>query len=228
MTDPDQRRGAVAAGGAGGPAGTRRRRPWWAWLLLALLAILVILAILLLSRCGSGSEGPPPGPAGGTAAPAAPGAPGGAPAPGVAPPAAPGAPEAPGAPGAATGSSGTGGTGDVAAVSRRVQELVEASPVTFRPDSPELTASGAETVDEVARELAGAPSARVSVTGYVAPVARGIGPDAQGLSDQRAAAVAQRLESQGVDPGRIQTRGAADTDPLSSTAASRRVEIAVS
>jgi outer membrane protein OmpA-like peptidoglycan-associated protein len=116
----------------------------------------------------------------------------------------------------------------VAALSARVQQLVAASPVTFRPDSPELTAAGGRTVDQVARELAGAPNARVTVTGYAAAVSQGVGPAAQQLSDQRAAAVALRLTSDGVDAGRIQTRGAADTNPLASPAASRRVEIAVS
>ena len=84
------------------------------------------------------------------------------------------------------------------------------------------------TVDRVAQELANAPAARVTVTGYVAPVSQGVGPAAQPLSDQRAAAVAQRLGADGVDPSRVQARGAADTNPQASTAASRRVEIAVS
>ncbi|MDD7934746.1 OmpA family protein [Actinomycetospora straminea] len=114
-------------------------------------------------------------------------------------------------------------------MSARVQELVAASPVTFRPDSPELTPAAARTVDQVAEELADAPNARVTVTGYTAPVSQGIGPAAQALSDQRAQAVAERLSSEGVDPARIQARGGAtDSAPRASVAESRRVEIAVS
>jgi outer membrane protein OmpA-like peptidoglycan-associated protein len=205
------------------------------WLLLAILAVIIILVILLLiARCGAGSSGPPPGTAGapganGQAAPAgqppAAGPPGGP----SAAPGSPGAAPGTGAPGADAPGSGAGGAGgDVAAVAARVQVLLVASPVTFRPDRPELTAVGARTVDQVAQELIGAPAARVMVTGYAAPVSQGVGPGAQQLSDQRAAAVAQRLNSDGVDPGRIQTHGAADTNPRASTAASRRAEITVS
>ncbi len=66
------------------------------------------------------------------------------------------------------------------------------------------------------------------VTGYVAPVNQGIGPAAQTLSDQRAAAVVQRLGADGVTADRVQARGAADTNPLGSTSASRRADITVS
>lgn len=241
MTEPEQRRGAVAAAPPG------RRRPWWLWLLLA--AVVVVAILLLATQCG-GSSAPQSAPAG---APAAPGAPGGPPAPGApgAPPApgAPGGPPAPGAPGApapgaagagtppaggpsvpagAGGAGGAASSGDVAGVSARVQQIVEAQPITFRPDRPELTAAGAQTVDEVARELTAVPAAKVTVVGYAAPVSRGIGPAAQGLSDQRAAAVAQRLAAAGIGADRVQARGAADTDPLPSTAASRRATITVS
>ncbi|MDD7967837.1 OmpA family protein [Actinomycetospora lemnae] len=217
--------------------------------MLALLALVVIgLILLLTSRCGPEGSGPPPGQAGapgasGQAAPGAPGAgvpgqappagpapgaaaPGGAGAPAAGAPGAAGVPEGSGTPGGA-GAPGNGG-GDPAAVSARVQEILAASPVTFRPDSPELTAAGARTVDQVAEELAGAPNARVTVTGYTAPVSRGIGPAAQPLSDQRAQAVAERLGREGVDPGRIEARGAADSNPRPDVAESRRVEITVS
>ncbi len=100
--------------------------------------------------------------------------------------------------------------------------------MTFQPDRPELTASGRQSVDRVARELAAVPAARVSVTGYAAPVDRGVGPDAQSLSDQRAAAVAQRLAADGIGADRVQSHGAADANPLGSTAASRRADITVS
>ena len=244
MSSPGDRRVAGAAP-TGRAAGTppQRRRPWWVWLLLILLAVVIIVVILLLAtQCGSGSgssggpgtpaAGPPPAGAGappaGAGAPGAPpagapGASGGAPAPGAGQPGAPA-----GGTGANSGGAGGAGGGDVAAVSARVSQIVAATPVTFQPDRPELTVSGRQSVDRVARELAAVPAAKVSVTGYAAPVDRGVGPDPQSLSDQRAAAVAQRLAADGIGADRVQSHGAADTNPLTSTAASRRADITVS
>lgn len=123
--------------------------------------------------------------------------------------------------------AGGASSGDVAGLTSRLAEIQAAAPVTFRPDSAELTTAGQQTVDRIAQELAAVPAARVVVTGYAAPVNQGIGPAAQALSDQRAAAVVQRLGAGGVGADRVQARGAADTNPLSSTAASRRAEVAV-
>jgi outer membrane protein OmpA-like peptidoglycan-associated protein len=236
MSSPGDRRVAGAAP-TGRAAGTppQRRRPWWVWLLLILLAVVIIVVILLLAtQCGSGSSGGPATPAAGAppAGAGTPGAPAGAPPAGA--PGASGGAAAPGAtpPGATAGGTGAGaggsGAGDVAAVSARVSQILAATPVTFQPDRPELTTAGRQSVDRVARELAAVPAARVSVTGYAAPVDRGVGPNAQSLSDQRAAAVAQRLAADGIGADRVQSHGAADTNPLASTAASRRADITVS
>jgi outer membrane protein OmpA-like peptidoglycan-associated protein len=222
MSSPGDRRVAGGAPPAGAAAGAppRRRRPWWVWLLLVLLAVVIIVVILLVAtQCGSGA-----GSSGGPATPAASAPPAGG-APAGAPPAGGAQPRGAGQPGAPAG--GAGG-GDVSAVSARVAQILAATPVTFQPDRPELTPAGSQSVDRVARELAAVPAARVSVTGYAAPVDRGVRPDAQSLSDQRAAAVAQRLAADGVGADRVQSHGAADTNPLASTASSRRADITVS
>jgi len=211
MSSPEQRTGSTAT------APPRRRRPVWAWLLLALLAIIILIAILLLAgRCGSDSTagGPPTPPA-----PTAAGAPGGAP--GPAPGGAPGA-AAPGTPG------GPAGGADPAAVQSRIDQIVAADPITFRPNSAELTESGAASVQRVAGELQTAPSVRAVVTGYSATLGGPGTPDPQQLSDQRATTVADRLATDGVARDRLQTRGASDTNPLADPAASRRAEISVS
>ncbi|MFC5139935.1 OmpA family protein [Actinomycetospora rhizophila] len=242
MSSP-QRSGATATA-----TPTRRRRPVWAWLLLALLAIAIVIAILFLTgRCGSGSTtGAPPAPPAGAAAPAAPGAP-----PAGAAPGAPGAPPAgaapggdggnapgsapgtaPGATGGGTGGDGStaapGAPGDPAALQSRIDQIVAATPITFRANSAELTDAGAESLGRVAEELAAVPAARVQVTGYSAPLGGATTPDPQQLSDQRATTVADQLAGDGVDRARVQTRGASDTEPRPDPAASRRAEITVS
>ncbi|WP_433782750.1 OmpA family protein [Actinomycetospora sp. CA-101289] len=207
----------------------RRRRPVWAWILLALVAIAIVIAILLLTgRCGSGSTAGAP--------PASPpvGAPAGAPgaAPGAGAPGAPGAPGTPGAGGAGGAGTAPGAPGgaptDPAALQSRIDEIVAAQPITFRPNSAELTDAGSESLDRVAQELTAAPSARVTVTGYSAPLGGAGTPDPQQLSDQRATTVADELAADGVARDRLQTRGASDTEPRPDPASSRRAEIAVS
>ena len=237
--------------GAAGTA-TRRRRPWWVWLLLALLAVVVIVVIsLLASRCGTDSStGAAPAPANGAAAPgaAAPGAPApgapaggapanGAPAPGVAggaPGAAPGA-GAPGtgasgqpAPGNGSGSTAGGAASDLAALQARIDGIVAAAPISFRPNSAELSDSGSQSLRAVARELGTVPTARVAVTGHAAPLGGPGTPDPQQLSEQRATTVADELAAAGVARDRLQTRGVSDTDPGPSPAAARRADVTVS
>lgn len=220
MTSPDQdsTTGAIAAN-------PRRRRPVWAWLLLALVAIAIVIAILLLTgRCGSGSTAGAPPASPPVGAPA--GAPG-APAPGA--PGAPGTPGAPGAGGAGTAPGTPGGApADPAALQSRIDEIVAAQPITFRPNSVELTDAGAESLRRVAEELTAVPSARATITGYSAPIGGPGTPDPQRLSDERATTVADELAADGVARDRLQTRGASDTEPRPDPAASRRAEISVS
>ena len=239
MSSPEPRPGA-----AGTP--TRRRRPVWVWLLLALLAIVIIVVIsLLASRCGSGdTTGAPPAPATGAPAGAAgapPGAPGAPPVGG--PPGAAGAPPAGAAPGAAgappagdasgqagsTAAPGAGGAPtDPAALQARIDEIVAAAPISFRPNSAELSDSGSASLRQVARELDTVPTARVAVTGHAAPIGGPGTPDPQQLSEQRATVVADQLATAGVARDRVQTRGVSDTDPGPSAAAARRADVSVS
>jgi outer membrane protein OmpA-like peptidoglycan-associated protein len=222
MSNPDQRSGSTSM--APPP---RRRRPVWAWLLLALVAIAIVIAILLLTgRCGSDSTAGAP--------PATPSA--GAPAGAAVPPGAPGAgtaapPSGTPATGAANGSGSSTAPGaptDAAALQSSIDQIVAAAPITFRPNSAELTDSGAASLARVAEELAAVPTARVVITGYAAPAGTSGTPNPQQLSEQRATTVAGELADDGVAPDRMQTRGAADTNPRPDLAASRRAEITVS
>ncbi|MFC5061766.1 OmpA family protein [Actinomycetospora atypica] len=252
MSSPERRPGAAgAAGAAGAPA--RRRRPVWVWLLLALLAIVLIVVIsLLASRCGSGSTtgAPPAPPANGApagAAGAAPGAPGGPPAgappagaagavPGAAgaPPAggapgtAPGQPGSTAAPGAGGAAQGQAGSTDPAALQARIDRIVAADPISFRPNSAQLSDSGSASLRQVARELGTVPTVRVAVTGHAAPIGGPGTPDPQQLSEQRATVVADELAAAGVARDRLQTRGVSDTDPGPSPAVARRADVSVS
>ena len=225
MSNLDQRSGSGSTA-----APPRRRRPVWAWLLLALVAIAIVIAILLLTgRCGSGSTaGAPP------ATPSA-GAPAGA-ANGAVPPGAPGAGTAAPPSGAPAtdaengrgSSTAPGAPTDAAALQSSIDRIVAAAPITFRPNSAELTDSGASSLARVAEELAAVPTARVVITGYAAPAGTSGTPNPQQLSEQRATTVAGELADDGVAPDRMQTRGAADTNPRPDLAASRRAEITVS
>lgn len=116
-------------------------------------------------------------------------------------------------------------TAEEAPVADRVAALVAASPVTFPPDSAELTGASAETVRAVAAVLAPSDAA-VLLTGHVADTP-GSPEGARGLSERRAVAVAQALVAGGVDPARITTVGLGATAPLDSLAASRRVEFEI-
>jgi len=213
MSSPDQR---SATGSTAAPP--RRRRPVWAWLLLALVAIAIVIAILLLTgRCGAGSTAgaPPASPTAG----APPGAGAAAPPPGAL---------ATGAPNGGGSSNAPGTPADAAALQSSIDGIVAAAPITFRPNSAELTDSGAESLARVAEELAAVPTARAVVTGYAAPTGNSGTPNPQQLSEQRAITVASELAADGVAPDRLQTRGAADTNPRADFAASRRAEITVS
>jgi outer membrane protein OmpA-like peptidoglycan-associated protein len=122
-----------------------------------------------------------------------------------------------------TGDTGSGTT-DRAALQAQLDQILAATPITFAPDSANLTSSGAEAVDKVAVLLAPAAGVGVKLTGYVAPTPGNPG-NAQQLSEQRAEAVSAALVAKGVAADRIQTEGAGDSAPKADAAASRRVEI---
>lgn len=108
----------------------------------------------------------------------------------------------------------------------RIAAAVAAAPITFDPDSAELTVPAAATVMQIALLLVGEPDATVAVDGYVADTP-GPAETAQRLSESRAAAVTAALVEAGVERSRITATGRGDTRPLSTPAASRRVEISI-
>ncbi|MBW0118352.1 channel-forming protein ArfA/OmpATb [Pseudonocardia abyssalis] len=108
-----------------------------------------------------------------------------------------------------------------------IDALVAGAPVTFEPDSPALTASGAATVDGIVTLVALVPGAQLQVDGYVATGPGNGVLSAQELSDQRAAAVRDALVAGGVPADNITARGLGEGDSPAAQAAGRRVEITV-
>ncbi|WP_308190457.1 OmpA family protein [Pseudonocardia sp. TRM90224] len=108
-----------------------------------------------------------------------------------------------------------------------ISKLLAASPITFGPNVPDLTAQGRATVGDVLALLVANPGAKVQIDGYVAT-----GPGdgrftAQQLSDRRAGAVRDALVAGGVPAGQITARGLGEGTNPAMQAAGRRVEITV-
>ncbi|MBA3907371.1 MAG: OmpA family protein [Pseudonocardiales bacterium] len=104
--------------------------------------------------------------------------------------------------------------------------LTSAGTITFAADSAVLTGSSAATVGRVAHILGTGAGAGVAITGYAADTP-GPAAVAQQLSERRASVVADALVNAGVDRARIVAGGRGAADPLSTPAASRRVEISL-
>lgn len=127
---------------------------------------------------------------------------------------------------------GTAPTGELDDAGKRelqtaIDSLTGAAPVTFEPNSPVLTPTGASTLDGIVRLVAQVPGARLQVDGFVAT-----GPGdgrftAQELSDQRAATVRDALVAGGVPADNIVARGLGEGDSPAAQAAGRRVQITV-
>lgn len=115
---------------------------------------------------------------------------------------------------------------DRARLERLLADASAARPILFAPDRADLTGPAADTVAQVAELLLAAPAAPVDVVGHAADTPGPAGR-ALALSEARAAVVRDALVAAGVDAARIGTRGAGDTQPLATLAASRRVEIHV-
>jgi outer membrane protein OmpA-like peptidoglycan-associated protein len=113
------------------------------------------------------------------------------------------------------------------ALQAKIKALVTAAPITFGPDSPQLTAQGAATLAQVLTAVRAAPGARLEIDGYVA-TGRGNGLlTAQQLSDQRAATVRNALVAGGVPADRLTARGRGEDAAATDRALGRRVEITV-
>ena len=101
------------------------------------------------------------------------------------------------------------------------------APITFEPDSPQLTAEGSATLGQVLAAVRAVPAARLEIDGYVA-TGRGNGAlTAQQLSDQRAATARDALVAGGVPADHLTARGRGEDTTATDRALARRVEITV-
>ncbi|GAA2335226.1 hypothetical protein GCM10009854_08820 [Saccharopolyspora halophila] len=127
------------------------------------------------------------------------------------------------------GQEGQGQAGDAEAAKAELQgkidELQQSAPITFNPDSAELSEQGSQSVSQAAEMLKQAPQdMRFEIAGYTASVS-GSSMDSQQLSMQRAQTVADQLTQAGISADRLETTGKGDAsgDPESA----RRAEITV-
>ena len=103
--------------------------------------------------------------------------------------------------------------------------------VTFQTGSSEITPQFYESLNAVSRTLIDYPESLINVYGHTDDV--GSRPFNQGLSEDRARAVATYLRAQGVQPQRILTQGFGEDLPRASNATAagraqnRRVEIEI-
>jgi outer membrane protein OmpA-like peptidoglycan-associated protein len=113
------------------------------------------------------------------------------------------------------------------ALQGQIAQLVAGSPISFGPNSPQLTPQGGAAVAKVLDLIKGAPSARIRIDGYVAAGPGDGRLTAQQLSDARAATVRDALVAGGVPADHIDVRGLGEGTSPAQTAAARRVEITV-
>lgn len=181
--------------------------------------VVIASAAALLAGCGTGEQGDQQG----QGAPQAPAT-------------------APGGMGTGQGGEGQGGEGQgqegqgqegqagdaeaaKAELQGKIDELQQSAPITFNPDSAELSEQGGQSVGQAAEMLKQAPQdMRFEIAGYTASVS-GSSADSQQLSTQRAQTVADQLTQAGISADRLETTGKGDAsgDPESA----RRAEIKV-
>jgi len=119
-------------------------------------------------------------------------------------------------------------------VRRSDDTLTLAYPVRlgFVPDLPQLRPAFTAVLDELARSLRRHPRTLLAVAVYTDAIGRREFNQAQ--SQQRAEAIATYLAGRGVDRGRIQARGAGESEPLPAPNTpegrdlNRRVELTIS
>ncbi|HVH23229.1 MAG TPA: OmpA family protein [Pseudonocardia sp.] len=108
-----------------------------------------------------------------------------------------------------------------------ISQLLAGAPITFRPNSPQLTGPGRATVTRLVELVGAVPAARLQVDGFVATGPGNGRLTAQQLSDQRAAVVRDALVAAGVPAGNIVARGLGEGSKPAARAAGRRVDITV-
>jgi outer membrane protein OmpA-like peptidoglycan-associated protein len=116
---------------------------------------------------------------------------------------------------------------DKAGVQAEIDRMLAEAPITFVPDTAQLTPEGEQAARAVGVALAKSPDGfRYRVTGHVA---RGPGGESAALklSRDRARAVARILTGNGLDTRRVTYRGLGDTRPSAGGEEDRRVEITV-
>ncbi len=132
-----------------------------------------------------------------------------------------------GAPAKAEGTPpATGGAPvDPAELRGRVDRLLGSAPITFAPESTQVTQQGQQTIVELSSMLESPPpGVRVEIVGYTEQGPGGA-DRAQKLSAKRARVVAKQLAQQGAPPDVLHARGGGTAPPDSGPA--RRVDVTI-
>lgn len=108
-----------------------------------------------------------------------------------------------------------------------IAALLAGAPITFGPDSPQLTPQGSATVAKVLALLKPAPGARVQIDGFVAGGPGNGKLTAQQLSQQRAGAVRDAFVAGGVPADHITAAGKGEGVTPADRALGRRAAITV-
>ncbi|GAA1941163.1 OmpA family protein [Amycolatopsis minnesotensis] len=112
------------------------------------------------------------------------------------------------------------------ALQSRIDDALAADPITFEPDTAELTGEGKRTAERIAELAASAPTgARLEIDGHVAKGPGGKSA-ARKLSQERAQAVVEVLTGAGVPADKLVAKGFGDSRP-STKGDDRRVEVEV-
>ncbi|SFB60352.1 Outer membrane protein OmpA [Amycolatopsis marina] len=120
--------------------------------------------------------------------------------------------------------SGSGGQ-SIEELQAEIDRLLEDEPISFVPDTAELTQEGARTAQQVAELLTGAGGYEVIEVGGHVAATPGDESTAMSLSTDRAQTVVDLLVSEGLPTGRITARGYGATQPRTDGGDDRRVEI---
>lgn len=117
-------------------------------------------------------------------------------------------------------------------VQAALDRVLRTSPITFHPETDELTPQATQAMSEVVEVMRTAPnSIRFEIAGHVAHVPGGDPESALELSEARAQAVARQLNAAGIEHHRLRPVGYGDTRPRPGgdppTSNDRRVEITV-
>lgn len=130
-----------------------------------------------------------------------------------------------------SGKAGTGGDRErINAAARadlqpRIDRLLEKQPITFFPDSAQVTPQGQQTIVDLSWMITSSPGdLRFELVGYTEP-GPGSRESARDLAAKRSRAVADQLAQQGVAADLLQPRGAGNVPSASGPA--RRVDVRV-